>query len=166
MLCSRTVISCSILTNLLRNLTVCQLQIYITVTDTCTHTYTTILRPFSRDYSGEPVPEESFFWTLWCKGRYQRQTHQQSGWAPLHADSSAIHLPHLPVFTPVPFLSRPSQFILAWVTHQICWLAYPVACENISLVLHWLETKTVAQGQHHCRLLQIATSVAEVAGSG
>jgi len=36
--------------------------------------------------SGEPVPEENFFWTLWCKGRYQRQTHQQSGWVPLHSD--------------------------------------------------------------------------------
>jgi len=22
-----------------------------------------------RDYPGEPVPEEVFFWTLWCKGR-------------------------------------------------------------------------------------------------
>jgi len=28
----------------------------------------TILRPFFRDYPGEPVPEENF-WTLWCKGR-------------------------------------------------------------------------------------------------
>ena len=32
-------------------------------------TLTSILRPFFRDYPGEPVPEEiSFFWTLWCKG--------------------------------------------------------------------------------------------------
>jgi len=29
---------------------------------------TTVLRPFSRDHPGEPVPEENF-WTLWCKGR-------------------------------------------------------------------------------------------------
>jgi len=29
---------------------------------------TTVLRPFFRDYPGEPVPEENF-WTLWCKGR-------------------------------------------------------------------------------------------------
>jgi len=28
---------------------------------------TTVLRPFFRDHSGEPVPEENF-WTLWCKG--------------------------------------------------------------------------------------------------
>jgi len=26
------------------------------------------LRPFYRDYWGEPVPEEIFLWTLWCKG--------------------------------------------------------------------------------------------------
>jgi len=29
---------------------------------------TTVLRPFLRDHTGEPVPEEDF-WTLWCKGR-------------------------------------------------------------------------------------------------
>jgi len=43
-------------------------------------------RLFSRDCPGEPAPEEFFFWTLRCKGRYQRQTHPQSGWAPLHPD--------------------------------------------------------------------------------
>ena len=30
----------------------------------------------------------------------------------------------------MPFLSQPSQFILAWDRHQICWLAYPLACEE------------------------------------
>ena len=33
-----------------------------------TTTTKTILRPFFRDYPGEPVPEENF-WTLWCKGK-------------------------------------------------------------------------------------------------
>ena len=33
-----------------------------------THTHTTVLQPFLRDHSGEPVPEENF-WTVWCKGR-------------------------------------------------------------------------------------------------
>ena len=33
-----------------------------------TSTTTTVIHPFFRDYSGEPVPEENF-WTLWCKGR-------------------------------------------------------------------------------------------------
>jgi len=27
----------------------------------------------------------------------------------------------------MPFLTKPSQFILAWDRHQICWIAYPVA---------------------------------------
>jgi len=36
--------------------------------DSCTHT------ALFQDYSGEPEPEEIFFWTLWCKGRYQRHT--------------------------------------------------------------------------------------------
>jgi len=30
-------------------------------------TTTTVLRPFYWDHPGEPIPEESFFWTLWCK---------------------------------------------------------------------------------------------------
>jgi len=38
------------------------------VSDTRTHTYTTVLRSFFRDHPGEPVPEENF-WTLWCKER-------------------------------------------------------------------------------------------------
>jgi len=70
------------------------------------------------DYPNEPVPEEIFFWTLWWKGRYQRQTHRQSGWTHLH---------HPPFLRQMPFLPQPSQFILAWDRHQICWLAYPVA---------------------------------------
>jgi len=34
-----------------------------------THTRTTILRPFFRDYLVKPVPAEIFLWTLRCKGR-------------------------------------------------------------------------------------------------
>lgn len=37
------------------------------------------------DYPGEPLPEE-IFWTLWFKGRYQRQTQRQSDWASLRPD--------------------------------------------------------------------------------
>ena len=33
------------------------------------HTHTTVLRLFFWDYPAEQVPEEIFFWTLWCKGR-------------------------------------------------------------------------------------------------
>jgi len=36
---------------------------------THTHTHMTVLWPFFWDYPGELVPEEIFFWTLWCKGR-------------------------------------------------------------------------------------------------
>jgi len=32
-------------------------------------TTTTVLQPFFRDHPGEPVPEECFFWSLWCKER-------------------------------------------------------------------------------------------------
>ena len=39
------------------------------------HKYTTVLRPFLQDYMGEPVAEESFFWTLWCKGILNRGKH-------------------------------------------------------------------------------------------
>ena len=34
-----------------------------------THTHTTILQPFFQDHTVEPVPEEIFFWALWCEGR-------------------------------------------------------------------------------------------------
>jgi len=37
-------------------------------------------------------------------------------------------LPSPPFLHRMPFLAQPSQFILAWDRHQICWLAYPVAC--------------------------------------
>jgi len=62
-----------------------------------------------------------------CRGRYKRQTHWQSGWTSLHLDQSVTHLPHPPFLRRMPFLLQPSQFILAWNRHQICWLAYPVA---------------------------------------
>jgi len=34
-----------------------------------THAHTTILRPLFRDYLGEPVPEEIFFWTFVMVGK-------------------------------------------------------------------------------------------------
>jgi len=33
------------------------------------HTHIQLFMALFRDYPGEPVPEEIFFWTLWCKGR-------------------------------------------------------------------------------------------------
>jgi len=52
-------------------------------THTHMHMHTRVWQPFFQDYLDEPVPEE-IFWTLWCKGKYHRQTHKQFGWAPLH----------------------------------------------------------------------------------
>jgi len=50
------------------------------------HTHTHILWPFFRDYSGEPLPGESSSGVYGARGDIKRQTHQQSGWAPLHPD--------------------------------------------------------------------------------
>ena len=44
----------------------------------------------------------------------KRQTHRQSGWAPLHPDQSAIHLQSPNFFTLDALLLQPSQFIVAW----------------------------------------------------
>ena len=74
-------------------------------------------------------------WTLsgfsGAKWRWHRQTHQQSGWTTtpsrlIGAPTSAIPT----ILSRMPFLTQPSQFILAWDRHQICWLAYPVAWKN------------------------------------
>ena len=35
---------------------------------TRTRTHTTVLQPFFRDYPGEPLPEEIFFWTFMVQG--------------------------------------------------------------------------------------------------
>jgi len=60
---------------------------------------TTVLRPFFRDHLALPVPEQKFFWSLWCYGAFWRGRHtQQSRLAPLHPDSSAIHLHQCPHF--------------------------------------------------------------------
>jgi len=46
------------------------------------------------------VAEEGFFWTLWCKRRYQRQTHQQCDWAPLIQTNQRPTSIIPPIFTP------------------------------------------------------------------
>jgi len=52
----------------------------------------TVLWPCFWDYLGEPVPEEIFS-TLWCKGRYHRQTHRQ------YLELSSDPPPSSPIFT-------------------------------------------------------------------
>jgi len=86
-----------------------------------THTHTQLLYgPFSWTF-------RVVFWTLWCKGRYQRQTTNN----PAGRQSSRTNQRPSSLFPPflrqMSFLPQPSQFILAWDRHQICWLAYPVA---------------------------------------
>jgi len=52
---------------------------------------TTILRPFSRDHPGEPVPDENF-WTLWCK---ERSTKADTPTIRLGATPSGLTSAHL-----------------------------------------------------------------------
>jgi len=62
----------------------CSFQVPLPIPDT----HTTMSRPFFRDYPDDLVPKE-IFWSLWCKGGYQRQTHWQSGWT-LISDPSPL----------------------------------------------------------------------------
>jgi len=62
-----------------------------------TTTTTTVLRPFFRDHTGEPVPEENF-WTLWCKGRLTE------------ADTVTIRLGATPFGLTSAHLHHPSNF--------------------------------------------------------
>ena len=78
-----------------------------------TRTYTTVLWPFFREYLGEPVPEEIFFWTSWSNGKYSE------------ADTLTIRLgatpsrlisdppPSSPILRWTPFLPEPSH--LSWL---------------------------------------------------
>jgi len=54
--------------------------------------------------------------------------HQQSRWTAIPSRLiGAPPLPSPPFLCRMPFLTQPSQFILAWDRHQIYWLSYPVA---------------------------------------
>jgi len=73
-------------------------------------TTATVLRPFSRDHQGEPVPEENF-WTLWCK---ERLTETETPTIRLGATPSGLtsaHLHHSPHFFTgrMPFLPPNQQ---------------------------------------------------------
>jgi len=102
------------------------------------HTDTTVLWSFFRDYACEPVSEEIFFWTLWCKGRYQRQTHQQFGWAPLHPTSQwpTSLIPHF--YTRCPFCCNPPNLFWLWTgtkyaglyTHWLGWVRKRTFVDN------------------------------------
>jgi len=78
-------------------------------TTTTTNTTTTVFRPFFRDHTGEPVPEENF-WTLWCKGRLTEADTPTiwMGATPSGLTSAHLHHPH--IFTDrMPFLPPNQQ---------------------------------------------------------
>jgi len=55
-----------------------------------------------QDYPGKPVPEEKLFLDfMWCKGRYQKQTHQQSaGHHSIRTNQRPTSLIPPPIFMP------------------------------------------------------------------
>ena len=92
---------------------------------------TTILWPSVRNYSEEPVPEEKWHCRPSSSGFYGAREDNKSRCADNLAGCHSIWTIQWPVIIPpflhwMPFLSQPSQFILASDRHQICWLAYPV----------------------------------------
>jgi len=136
------------------------------------NTHTTVARPFLRDYPGELVTEEIYFWTLWCKlqGKIVTEADTLTIWlgatpSGLLSDSS----PSPPFLCQIPFLPQPSQFSLAWDMHQISRLAYPVAWLKLSLLKHnrkqqIILTKYSAEIstiREHTRAQQMMTTVAQ-----
>jgi len=111
---------------------------------------------FSGTTRGEPAPEEIglFFWTLWCKGRYQRQTDQQSGSAPLQPSNQLPTSLNPQFWRQMPFLWQLSQFNHAWDRYQMCWLAWQ---EAWLMVTHAVVKRVSTISTHFTttRLLQI-----------
>ena len=75
-----------------------------------THTPTTVLRSFFRDYPGEPVPEENF-WTLWCKARLTEADTPTIQLGATPSGLTSAHLHHPPIFFTgqMPFLPPNQQ---------------------------------------------------------
>jgi len=77
-------------------------------------------------YHNHPVtPTLAIFWVFWCKVKITQANAQK-----IRMDCHPILTNWCPHLCHPPFLWRmaqPSQFILAWDRHQVCWLAYPVA---------------------------------------
>ena len=85
---------------------------------------------FFRDYPGQPKKSSG----LYGAREYNRGRHTNN---PAGRHSVRINQPPTSLIPPflrrMPFLPQPSQFILAWDKHQICWLAYPVAWFHVLL---------------------------------
>jgi len=99
---------------------------------------TTHTQPFDGhfwEYTGEPVPEEIFFWTLWCKQKQDnRGTHPQSGLAPLHLDQSAIHLHHPHIYTGCPSCCNPPNLSCLGTGTKYAYGVTPNGVQNASVV--------------------------------
>jgi len=62
---------------------------------TTPHHTTIVLRPFFRDYPGEPVPEENV-WTLWYKGRLTEADTPTIWLGATPSGLSSVHCPRPP----------------------------------------------------------------------
>jgi len=121
--------------NSVSNLKVIKLN-SITRMHACMHTHTWPFYSsldFVRDNPGELVPESTFCHLLdflvQNEDNTGRHTNSPDGLPPIQTNWCPS-LPSPPFLCQMSFLAQPSQFILNWDRHQICWLAYPVACLN------------------------------------
>jgi len=87
-----------------------------------------------------PWGETCHLLAFMVQGENNRQAHQQSSWTPSHPVTHSIYPT---IFTRVPFLPQPSQFILAWDRHEVCWVVYLVAWFTFASVLWrcWLGSR-------------------------
>jgi len=66
------------------------------------------LRPFFRDYPGEPLPEENF-WTSWCKGRLTEADTLTIRLGATPSGLTSAYLHHPPFFTGRMLFLPPNQ---------------------------------------------------------
>ena len=86
-----------------------------------THTHTTILPPYFRDYPGEPVPEENLLLDFYGVREDNRGRHTTHPAGRHSIQTNQRPTPNIPFFLrQMPWLLQPSHFILAWNRHQIC----------------------------------------------
>ena len=94
-----------------------------------THTHITILRLFFLDYPPPRVSRCQKTSTGLYGAKEDNKSRHTDNPARRHSMQTNQRPTSLipPFLFRMPFLLQPSQFILAWDRHQVCWLAYPVA---------------------------------------
>jgi len=91
--------------------------------------HTTVLRPFFRDHSGEPVPEENF-WTLWCKGRLTEADTLTIRLGATPSGLTSVHLHHPPIFLWAGCPScRPTNSVKALKANELTYLLRPFSVD-------------------------------------